>query len=108
MRKILTKAVAVTATLSLAFAMVANVNTATKAETGDTVALTKWSFYQGGTSFRNQDDPWAQRFYNSVTVGSETISGWGNPDAGTTETIKVSIKPLEQDSIQYSEFNTKF
>lgn len=91
MRKFFKKVLAGTVTTAMVATMFVGIGTsATKAADTSDVTLTPWSFYEGGNSFRGEKDPWAQRFYNSVKVGSETITGWGNPDAGTLETTKTA------------------
>lgn len=90
MKKFFTKTFATLTAAAVTLTLFAGVNVSTKAEDAVEVGLKPWSFYQAGCAFRNEEDPYAQRFYNSVTVGSELISGWGNPEAGTMELTQTS------------------
>lgn len=75
MKTIFKKALAGVTTTALVASLLVGVNVTKTVKADDTLTLANWSFYEGAASFRNGDDPYAQRFYNSVTTTAGETQG---------------------------------
>ena len=94
MRKIFKKVLAGVMTTAMVATVFVGIGTSS-VNADDTVTLTPWNFYEGAASFRNDKDPYAQRFYKSVTVGDQVIEGWGSAEAGTQEMTQRAKAPSD-------------
>lgn len=94
MKTIFKKAIASITMIAMVAGLLVGINaTKTEVKAADGITLTPWNFYEGAASFRSGEDPWAQRFYNSVTTSEgESLTNWGSPDAGTEEKTIVATK----------------
>ena len=74
MKTIIKKSIAVVSAIAVVAALLIGVNVTHSAKADSEVALSPWSFYEGGESLRSVDpDGWPERFYNSVsTTAGET------------------------------------
>lgn len=97
MKTVFKKVITGVVTTAMVAGLLVGVNvTKTEVKAADEVTLTPWSFYEGAASFRNEEDPWAARFYNSVsTTAGETLTGWGSSEAATEEMTQSTTKPAD-------------